>query len=47
MPVVKREPGCFQATPAAFPEYFGEALPALVQQGPCPVLKSADPRIGP
>jgi hypothetical protein len=40
-PILKLEPGCCEATPAAFPDYFGRCLAALVDFGPRLVLRSA------
>ena len=40
-PVLEREPDCFQAAPASFPDDFGRRLAAIIHYGPRLVLKSA------
>jgi hypothetical protein len=42
-PILEREPCCFQATPAALPDYLSERLAVLVYDGPRLVLKFAQP----
>jgi hypothetical protein len=42
-PVLEREPDCFQAAPASFPDDFGGRLAAIIHYGPRLLLKFAQP----